>query len=190
MDDILKIVRVEFSRLGYRGVTIRGVAQKADVSTRTLYNHFTDKLGLFAACIEASAINFPRPDLKTGLRTFDVLRYFASTLLTHLSSDDSLQISLIVFRDGGAFPEIRDAARMNHDRHVVRPLAEYLRGHGVESATANQMARLFSNMATSEWQRRILFGETMLTAAEIDEHADHVTSVFLRGAQLVESIDA
>lgn len=34
--------------------------RRPQVSTRTLYNHFTDKSGLFTACIEAGAANFAR----------------------------------------------------------------------------------------------------------------------------------
>lgn len=183
VDDIIAIARQEFARVGYRGVTIRGVAEKTQVSTRTLYNHFTDKLGLFTACIEAGAENFPKPDFRSNSKPAETLRTFVAALLTYLSSERSLQISLIIFRDGGEFPEIRKAAKKNHERHVVVPLSDYLMAHGSEPSTAFWLARLFSNMATSEWQRRILFGEPMLIAPEIDEHADHVTGVFLLGAQ-------
>ena len=36
-------------------------------------------------------------------------------------------------------------------------------------------------MVTSEWQRRILFGDDVLTAEEIAEHVDLVTRIFLKG---------
>lgn len=189
-DDILIIARKEFARLGYCGVTVRGVADKAQVSTRTLYNHFTDKLGLFSACIEAGAAKFPKLALRSGETPFDDLRNFVIALLRHLSSEGSWQLSLIVFRDGEAFPEVREAAKGNHGRHVVRPLTNFLMMHGVDSDAAMQLARLFSNMATSEWQRRILFGEPMMTSEEIGEHAEHATRVFLSGVQLPELVDA
>jgi AcrR family transcriptional regulator len=183
-DDILIIARQEFARLGYRGVTVRGIAEKAQVSTRTLYNHFTDKLGLFGACIEAGGANFPRPDLRPGAKPFDVLCDFAAALLRYLTSKGSMQLSLIVFRDGNAFPEIREAAKDNHERHVVRPIAEFLMAYGVDADAVSRLARLFSNMITSEWQRRILFGEPIMSAVEISEHAEHATKVFLNGVEI------
>jgi hypothetical protein len=36
-------------------------------------------------------------------------------------------------------------------------------------------------MALGEWQRRLLFGETAMTEAQMADHAELVTSIFLRG---------
>lgn len=44
-----------FARDGYARASIDAIAATADVSTRTVYNHFTDKAGLFAAVVEDSA---------------------------------------------------------------------------------------------------------------------------------------
>lgn len=52
-----------FVEFGYRAVTMRMVAEKAQVSTRTLYNRYADKLTLFTACIDTGAAAFPRLDV-------------------------------------------------------------------------------------------------------------------------------
>lgn len=44
-----------FARDGYARASIDAIAETANVSTRTIYNHFTDKAGLFAAVVEVSA---------------------------------------------------------------------------------------------------------------------------------------
>lgn len=44
-----------FARDGYARASIDAIAEAADVSTRTIYNHFTDKSGLFAAVVEDTA---------------------------------------------------------------------------------------------------------------------------------------
>ena len=41
-----------FSERGYRSVTMRDVADAAQVSTRTLYKRYADKLSLFIACLD------------------------------------------------------------------------------------------------------------------------------------------
>jgi AcrR family transcriptional regulator len=45
---IERAARAVFGRLGYARAPIDQIAAEADVSTRTLYNHFGDKLGLFS----------------------------------------------------------------------------------------------------------------------------------------------
>jgi AcrR family transcriptional regulator len=44
-----------FGRLGYARASIDLIAEEARVSTRTIYNHFENKLGLFSAVLVASA---------------------------------------------------------------------------------------------------------------------------------------
>jgi AcrR family transcriptional regulator len=44
-----------FGRLGYARANIDLIAEEAGVSTRTIYNHFENKLGLFSAVLVASA---------------------------------------------------------------------------------------------------------------------------------------
>lgn len=184
-DDIVTAARGEFARLGYRGVTMRGIAEVANVSTRTVYNNFEDKLALFTACIDAGASRFPMPALAGAPDA--ALSRMAAELLVHLSAPTSYQISLMIFRDGSEFPEIRQAARRNFDTYLIAPLAQYLQTCGVAAADASVYARLFSNMITSEWQRRILFNEPVLTAAEAQAHAATITRVFLQGVPLGEA---
>ena len=45
---IERAARAVFGRLGYARASIDQIAAEAGVSTRTLYNHFGDKLGLFS----------------------------------------------------------------------------------------------------------------------------------------------
>lgn len=44
-----------FARDGYTRASVDAIAEQAGVSTRTLYNHFGDKAGLFQAVIAASS---------------------------------------------------------------------------------------------------------------------------------------
>lgn len=52
---ILKGALVILARDGYSRASIDAMAAEAEVSTRTIYNHFGDKAGLFEAVIEHSA---------------------------------------------------------------------------------------------------------------------------------------
>lgn len=51
---IIRAALTVFARDGYTRASIDTIAREADVSTRTLYNHFGDKAALFATVIETS----------------------------------------------------------------------------------------------------------------------------------------
>lgn len=52
---ILDGALVVFARDGYTRASVDAIAETAKVSSRTVYNHFGDKAGLFAAVVEDSA---------------------------------------------------------------------------------------------------------------------------------------
>ena len=53
--DLLRGGLILFARDGYTRASVDAIAEQAGVSTRTLYNHFGDKAGLFRAVIAASS---------------------------------------------------------------------------------------------------------------------------------------
>ncbi|MGP5292542.1 TetR/AcrR family transcriptional regulator [Brachybacterium tyrofermentans] len=64
-EELLQGALVAFSRRGYVHARIVDIAAKSGVSTRTIYNLFTDKPGLFAAVIEHTASHFVAQRLLT-----------------------------------------------------------------------------------------------------------------------------
>ena len=56
--NILYMTRKLASEVGYDGLTMRGLAEKAEVSPKTLYNLFSSKDELLAAALE----DHPRDD--------------------------------------------------------------------------------------------------------------------------------
>ncbi|MFD4643577.1 TetR/AcrR family transcriptional regulator [Lentzea sp. NPDC058436] len=59
-----------FSRDGYSRASIDAIAKEAEVSTRTLYNHFADKADLFRNVIQASADEAARDQIAIIERYF------------------------------------------------------------------------------------------------------------------------
>ncbi|MFD3595657.1 TetR/AcrR family transcriptional regulator [Nocardia sp. NPDC058640] len=53
--DVLAAARRVFGRVGYVGASIDMIATEAEVSTRTIYNHFTNKEQLFAVALTESS---------------------------------------------------------------------------------------------------------------------------------------
>ena len=183
IEGVLAVAREMFADMGYRSVTMREVAERAQVSTRTLYNRFADKMRLFEACLDSGATVFPR--LEAGPNDDLELRLgrHAAAIVRALSSDTSLRLGMMVYREGGEFPELLRAAEENQDRYLVQPLAVFLRNAGLERPASDERAKLFIAMAISNWQRAVTFRHRMPADADIDRHATEVADVFLNGVQ-------
>lgn len=181
VQSIIAVSREAFARYGYKGVTIRAIAQEANVSTRTIYNHFPDKLAIFKACIQMGGARLPRPEVQDGTDLRATLIGFAYRLHQHLTSEHSLEISKIIYREGGIFPEISAASRKNYEDHVVAPLSDYLASLGLEAEEAEWRAILFCNMTSGELQRHILFHDPLLNDQQMMEQVEKLVDVFLHG---------
>ena len=179
--NMILVALEEFARAGFHAASLRDIAEKAQVSSRTLYNHFPDKLALFAACLEHSGAQLvpDLPDLKGDLHTRLVT--YATEMQRQLSSTRSTRIARLIYREGAEFDELRQIARHQFERHQVRPVAELLQKEGVPEAESRSFATQFVAMAFGEWQRRLLFGGPPLTQTEMATHAQFVTQLFLNG---------
>jgi len=171
----------EFARVGFHGASLRDIAEKANISSRTLYNYYPDKLALFEACLEFSGreIRPVLPDLEVGLH--EGLVNYAIAMQRELFADQAMRIAALIYREGGGFDELRQIARVQFERHQVAPVAHILESHGIVKERCHIWAVQFVAMAFGEWQRRLLFGESGMTNAQMAEHAELVTSIFLKG---------
>lgn len=179
---ILEAGLEEFARVGFRGAAIRNIAAKAEISTRTLYNQYVDKLALFEACLE-----FASKDLRSVAAEEEgdlEARLTALMVAMHeqLSDDRSRQIALLIFREGAEFDELQRIARTQFERYQVDPVAQLLIGHGYDAGSASKLAVLFVGMALGEWQRRLIFGGPPVAQREVTGHIKMLTRLFLEGA--------
>jgi AcrR family transcriptional regulator len=182
--NLIMVALEEFAGAGFHAASLREIAEKAQVSSRTLYNHFPDKLALFAACLEYSGelLRPELPDLKGDLRT--QLVTYATAMQRQLSSTRSLRIARLIYREGWEFDELRKIARHQFDRYQVSPVVTILEGEGVASSRSRILGAQFVAMAFGEWQRRLLFGGEPMTDEEMLAQAKLVTEIFLDGIQI------
>ena len=172
----------EFARIGFHGASLRDIAEKANVSSRTLYNYYPDKLAMFEACLEYSG-----RQIQPVLPEFDVpldhgLVSYAIAMQRQLFAEQAMRISALIYREGSGFDALRHIARIQFERYQVDPVAQILASHGATGAQGRKLATQFVTMAFGEWQRRLLFGQEPMTGAEMAEHAEFVTALFLKGA--------
>ena len=110
---ILTVAREAFCRWGYRSVTMRQIADAAQVSTRTLYNQYKDKFSLFEACLEFGSSAFPVLEDSPSADVGAALTEFAISLVEMLSGETSQSLGMLVYREGGEFPELVRASEKN-----------------------------------------------------------------------------
>jgi len=183
----------EFAGKGFRGASLRAIATKADISTRTLYNRYSDKAALFAACLEESSAQLhqvtpplaeidssdPATDQRLGLARH--LRAYIISVIEQLSQERSRQIAWLLYREGADFAEVRDIARIQFERYQVDPVVEILSQHGLDGPALRDEAIQFVSMAFGEWQRRLLFGGPPMTHDDMERQAALVVRIFLDG---------
>lgn len=171
----------EFATCGFNGASLRAIAKKANVSTRTLFNHYPDKTALFAACIEHSSrltqqvVTLRRPTLEETLVAYGV------AMQNQLSSNVSRQIAMLIYREGFAFDDIRVIARTQFETYQVQPVVQILREFGYAQDDIRDVATQFVSMAFGAWQRSMLFGEPTPDSAETFRHVSAVTRILLNG---------
>ncbi|EZP74403.1 putative TetR family transcriptional regulator [Sphingomonas paucimobilis] len=171
----------EFARAGFHAASVREIAEKAEISSRTLYNYYPEKLALLEACLEYSARQFRPvlPALKGGLHS--QLVTYATEMQRYLSKPLSMQIARLIFRESSDFEGLREIARLQFERHQVVPVAAILEKGGVDPARSQLLAMQFVAMAFGEWHRRLLYGRDPLTRAEMAEQAELTVGIFLNG---------
>lgn len=179
---LLEAALEEFSRHGFHGASVRAIARRAGLSTRTLYNHYADKVALFAACLELSANQDSWVLPQTGGTLHEELVNFATHMQERLHQERQVRLSRVIFRECTSFPELEAVSRSQFERHQLAPVQVLLERHGFGAAAAREYAAVYVAMAFQRWQNRAIYDEPAPSHAEIAHHAEMVTALFLDGA--------
>lgn len=179
---LLEAALEEFSRHGFHGASVRAIAQRAGLSTRTLYNHYADKVALFAACLEMSAIRHSWVPAQQGGTVREELVNFTSHMQERLNQDRQVRLARVIFRECTSFPEVGAVSRSQFEKHQLGPVQQILERHGFSAAEVRELAAIYVAMAFQRWQNRAIYDDPAPSKAEIALHAERVTDLFLRGA--------
>lgn len=179
---MLEAALEEFSRHGFHGASVRAIAERAGLSTRTLYNRYADKVALFAACLEMSALRdtwepiSPRPSLH------DELVQFTRHMQARLNQDRQVRLARVIYRECISFPQLEAVSRRQYERFQLEPVRQILLAHGFPRRNVSELAALYVAMAFQRWQSRVIYDEPPPTPQEIHARAKLVTRLFLDGA--------
>lgn len=189
---IVEAARTVFLRDGFSRASVDAIAALAEVSKRTIYNHFEDKEQLLTEIVRES--------------TASVAESFVAAAREHLTDVTDVEAALVAFGEAWLAPRAGDAdhgalvrlviAEATHHpevvrvwllagpRHVRRELTvrlEELAGRGLlVLPDAAQAAGHFTALVHSPAGERSFYGTLPLTATEIDEIVRGGVRAFLR----------
>lgn len=146
---ILQAAKDLFLELGYDGSSMDAIAQKAEVSKLTVYNHFNDKTQLFSAAIEmACEQRLPKQffyvDINSDIQ--QVLQKLGSVFLQMLYSAEAIKLTHLM------------SSMMSSNRELV-----HLFYHSGPERTRQNMYSLFAEIK----QLGLLHIENSQQAADI-----------------------
>jgi AcrR family transcriptional regulator len=179
---MLEAALEEFSRHGFHGASVRAIAERAGLSTRTLYNRYADKVALFAACMEMSALQGAWEPRRKGGSLHDDLVQFATHVHTRLNEDRHVRLARIIFRECTSFPQLEPISRRQFERFQLEPVQQILTAHGFKPSQVQDLAKSYVALTFHRWQSRVIYDERPLTPAEIQRQVRGATTLFLQGA--------
>ena len=178
---LLDAAVAEFAECGFSAASLRVIASKGGVSTRTLLNRYANKAALFAGCIDHISKRFSDVVAIRRKTLEDTLIDYGMAMHLNLSSDDSRRIAMLIYRESAVFAEVRQIARLQFETYQVAPVVRILRDFGYKNGNVRDTAVQFVVMALGNWQRHLLFGDKPLTTKATRAHLQFVTRLFLRG---------
>lgn len=190
---IIRAALTGFGRDGYTRASIESIAAAAAVSTRTIYNHFTDKEHLFRSVIEQSATEVADAQITLIQRHLDRVADFEAGLTAlacvwTVSADFADHFALVrqINAESGHISQpTLDRWQEVGPRRVRRELAlrlEHAAARGLLAIDdADQAALHFVLLVASEITTRTNYGAVPLRAAERKRIATAGVRVFLHG---------
>ncbi len=182
-----------FVEMGYSAASMDGIARRAGMSKKTIYQVFETKQELFAAVIdsrrnELAAMIEAEGSVET-LRPDDVLRQFLTQIARFVLAPRQAALYRLAVAESQRAPELANAFCREGSSKVCSPLTEWLAAQherGVLNVPDPIAAgKMLFYMAIAELQMRVLIGECREPGeAAIGERVDDAVRVFLDGARV------
>ncbi|MBE9028232.1 TetR/AcrR family transcriptional regulator [filamentous cyanobacterium LEGE 11480] len=130
---ILQGAMQEFLEHGYAGTSMDRVAAAAGVSKATVYSHFGDKAGLFAAMVQhladakfstVFAVAHDDPDVRSALHKM------ANTSINEMIGNKSFRRFIrLVYGESGRFPQLGQIFVEQYHKPGIEKLTDFLTAH-------------------------------------------------------------
>ena len=188
-EEILLVALTVLTERGYRGASMREIAERARASKETLYAWFGDKRGLFEELVRWQAERVDAalaPSLEGETADVsEVLRNFAVELQRLLLGDRSVVINRAAISEAGTNPTLATALAAKGRDSVVPKLVGYLEGQRdrgfLEFEEAGNAVDALIGLTIGDQQVRRLLGVLPVPErGRIEARADWAVGEFLK----------
>jgi TetR/AcrR family transcriptional regulator len=189
-EQILEAAFDEFSDKGFRGATIKSIAERARLQSPALiYWYFQDgKEELFYAAVEAKVSflsTFDNPDPLMDLPPANVLPMIASAYLTFASEPTARQLFRLLLAEAPRRPDLLDPLVDRGPLRVLGFLSAYLRRQvelgRLRPHDTRSSARAFIGMLIPQALSHVLMPQLQQDGPTDDEHVRTTVAIFLDG---------
>ena len=180
-----------FLEYGFEGVSMDTIAEQANVSKRTLYNHFNDKYALFEAVMALLCESvLPWPWQPAGLKRGEVratLEKLGVAFLGSIYAPIQIELYRTVAHDTRRFPQLGlmllDGPIQRSHKLVSEYLQAWQAAGEVDVPDPDLAAAQFLGMLKADVQMKLLFdARRKISPAEIRRLAQAAVELFLNGA--------
>ena len=187
-EEILRVALSVLAERGYRGASMREIAERAQASKETLYAWFGNKKGLFEELVRWQAERVDAviaPNLeRDGDDLSEVLRSFALELQRLLLGERAVVINRAAISEATSDPTFAEVLATQGRGSVVPKLARYLEGQRergrLEFEEAGMAIDALIGLAIGDQQIRRLLGVLpMPEPQQIEARAERTVEQFL-----------
>jgi AcrR family transcriptional regulator len=186
---LIEAARQEFQTNGYARTCINDVAQRAGVSTKTMYRLIPNKAELLARVISDTIGRFMIDFDAEALDALPLAEAIERMLIAYGSltlSEETIAISRLVIRESCQFPEIAATFYETAILPTTEAMAGWLRRQCERGSIALDDPRLAAEMLRGmmimEPQRAVMLGQRRVPSrAEIVARAKQCAQLFLKG---------
>ncbi|MHA7132794.1 TetR/AcrR family transcriptional regulator [Oerskovia turbata] len=181
--ELLDVAIQIFGARGYGSTTIEAVASAAGATKRTIYQHFTDKAGLFVAAVESQHAH-------EHVIAGEDLESLATRIVHTLHGDQAVTLHRLVIAEAPQFPDLAEAFYAHGPASSIGALAEHLAAHlagrdgerndglrgdepgaAVDEPTRSTAEALYTLLLGEAHRRRLLGLAPAPSLAQAREHA-------------------
>ncbi|WP_024806371.1 TetR/AcrR family transcriptional regulator [Nocardia sp. BMG51109] len=171
---VVDAARAEFAEYGYRGATVDGIAERAELTRGAVYSNFPGKRALYLAVLADGAAQAPPPSPRPpGGTPRSALAAFAGTWIEQIPRssgyvyDASEQLNSPML-GVDLLPEIQGDARLRHSFGQLIQLDAILLGLALGGLDTKRKAPPQRFIHTAEALLTVLYGATQLSFAAPD----------------------
>lgn len=190
LDGLLDAATTIFLKEGYGLTSIARIARAAGVSTRTIYEKFSNKSALLVAVVKRLEVNELASVIEDGVldnaTPERALTKLGNIIVARVTSADAISLYRLGLAEVARIPDLAEKAFQSCPMHTEALVATYLeaqmRRGTLQIEDPVQAAQLFISMVTAAPLRHALFGLTQrIQQPYLERHIQSTVKLFLRG---------